>query len=96
MKVLIIAKYFAPRFNISRRFVGTEPLSPLTNLYNEALLENLPKRNVEVTVIDRLEKDGAPVSASAFRSLLDNGETEKAKALVPETTFRYIEKNNLI
>ena len=96
LDIEIFAKYFAPRFNISRRFVGSEPLSPLTNLYNEALLENLPQKNIEVTVIERLEREGAPISASAFRSFLDNGEIEKAKALVPKTTFDYIQKNNLI
>ena len=96
LDIEIFAKYFAPRFNISRRFVGSEPLSPLTNLYNEALLENLPQKNIEVTVIERLEREGAPISASAFRSFLDNGEIEKAKALVPQTTFDYIQKNNLL
>ena len=96
LDIEIFAKYFAPKFNISRRFVGSEPLSPLTNMYNEALLENLPKKNVEVTVIERLQKQGSPISASAFRKYLENGELEKAKALVPQTTFDYIQKNNLI
>lgn len=96
LDIEIFAKYFAPKFNISRRFVGSEPLSPLTNMYNEALLENLPKKNIEVTVIDRLQKDGEIISASAFRKYLENGELEKARSLVPETTFGYILKNNLI
>lgn len=96
LDIEIFANYFAPKFNIRRRFVGTEPLSPLTNMYNEALLENLPEKNIEVTVIDRLEKDRVPISASAFRSLLENGEIDKAKALVPQTTFDYIQKNNII
>ena len=96
LDIEIFAKYFVPKFNISRRFVGSEPLSPLTNMYNGALLENLPKKNIEVKVIERLEKGGNPISASAFRNYLDNGELEKAKALVPKTTFDYIQKNNLI
>ncbi len=96
LDIEIFAKYFAPKFNISRRFVGSEPLSPLTNMYNEALLENLPKKNIEVTVIDRLERDANPISASAFRSLLESGKLDEAKALVPQTTFDYIQKNNLI
>lgn len=96
LDIEIFAKYFAPKFNISRRFVGSEPLSPLTNMYNEALLENLPKRNIEVKVIERLEREGAPISASVFRSLLDSGKIEEAKKLVPKTTFDYITKNNLI
>lgn len=96
LDIEIFARYFAPKFNISRRFVGTEPLSPLTNMYNEALLENLPKKNIEVTVFDRLERDGNPISASAFRKYLENGELEKAKSLVPQTTFDYILKNKLL
>ena len=96
LDIEIFARYFAPKFNITRRFVGSEPLSPLTNIYNEALLENLPKKNVEVTVLERLEKDGEIVSASAFRKYLEDGELEKAKSLVPQTTFDYILKNKLV
>ena len=96
LDIEIFAKYFAPKFNISRRFVGSEPLSPLTNMYNEALLENLPQKGIDVTVIDRLEKNSKPISASDFRFLLDSGEIEKAKELVPKTTFDYILKNNLL
>ena len=42
LDIEIFAKYFAPKFNITRRFVGTEPLSHLTNMYNEALQECFP------------------------------------------------------
>lgn len=96
LDIEIFAKYFAPKFDITRRFVGSEPLSPLTNMYNEALLENLPQKNIEVTVIERLEREGTPISASAFRSLLESGKLDEAKGLVPQTTFDYILKNNLI
>ena len=86
----IFTRYFVPHFGITRRYVGTEPLSPLTARYNEALLAALPRRGVEVRVLPRLERDGVPVSASAVRAALDRGDWETVRALVPPVTFAYL------
>ncbi|MBR6825106.1 MAG: [Oscillospiraceae bacterium] len=42
LDIAVFAKHFIPYFGITCRFVGTEPLSPLTEQYNRALKEKLP------------------------------------------------------
>lgn len=92
LDVKIFAEYFVPAFNISRRYVGTEPLSPLTGQYNEALQELLPQWGIELRQIVRREKEGVPISASAVRTLLEQNRMEEIRRLVPETTFDYLSK----
>ena len=96
LDIEIFTKYFAPKFNITRRYIGTEPLSPMTNMYNIELIKKLPQKGIEVREIARMEKEGKAVSASAFRSLFEKGEIESAKKLVPKSTFDYIIENNLL
>ena len=91
LDIEIFAGYFAPKFGITRRFIGTEPLSPVTRQYTEALKAYLPARGISVTEIPRLEAGGAPVSASAVRALLDAGDIEALRALVPITTYSYLQ-----
>ena len=93
LDVEIFCKYFAPRLGITRRYVGTEPLSPMTNQYNETLKDCLPGRGIELREIPRLEKNGTPVSASAVRALWENGDWEALRSLVPETTLAWLEEN---
>lgn len=88
----IFCKYYVPKFGITRRYVGTEPLSPMTNQYNQALLANLPEKGIEVRLIDRLEQENIPVSASAVRACLEQGDLQMLKQLVPETTYQYLLK----
>jgi len=94
----IFSRYFAPAFGITRRYVGTEPLSPVTNAYNEALKAHLPGKGIEVREIPRkTQPDGEnPISASAVRALLGQGQAERLKTLVPESTYRYLQEHNMI
>ena len=96
LDIEIFCKYFAPRFGITCRYVGTEPLSELTRQYNEALAESLPQRGIGLHQIDRLTKNGDPVSASAVRAALAAGDRSKMEILLPETTLNYLTKRNLI
>ena len=92
LDIAIFCKYFAPHFGISRRYVGTEPLSPMTGKYNVSLKAHLPARGIEVRELARLEKAGAPVSASAVRKALAENDWDTLKELVPPTTFDYLQK----
>jgi [citrate (pro-3S)-lyase] ligase len=92
LDIAVFTKYFAPKFGITHRFVGTEPLSPMTNAYNEALKQHLPHAGIELHEIPRLEADGAPVSASRVRALLQEGNTEALAQLLPETTLAYLNR----
>lgn len=92
LDIAVFCKYFAPHFGITRRYVGTEPLSPMTNKYNAALKANLPAKGIAVRELPRFEKDGAPVSASAARASLAAGDWDAIRNLVPPTTFDYLQK----
>jgi len=90
LDIEIFTNNFAPRFSITRRYVGTEPFSPMTKQYNDALRTCLPGRGIELREVPRLEKDGVPVSASAVRRALDTGNVAAADAFVPQTTLEYL------
>ncbi|MBO4385291.1 MAG: [citrate (pro-3S)-lyase] ligase [Clostridia bacterium] len=88
----LFGERIAPKLNITKRFVGTEPYSPVTNAYNEAMKKLLPRCGVEVVEIERFRG----ISASSVREALDRGELSSLKELVPDGTLRYLlEKNSL-
>lgn len=90
LDIEIFTKYFVPKFKISRRYVGTEPLSLMTDQYNQALFAALPQKGIELRQIPRLELDGKPISASAVRANL--ADPHALAQLVPETTLDYLLK----
>jgi [citrate (pro-3S)-lyase] ligase len=90
LDIEIFCKYYAPKFGITRRYVGTEPLSPMTSQYNDALRAHLPGMGVELREIPRLEQEAVPVSASAVRQKLAQQDWQALRALVPDTTFQYL------
>ena len=96
LDIEVFTGYYAPKFSVTRRFVGTEPLSQLTDRYNQCLLAQLPEKGIQVTEVPRLEQNGVPISASRVRSLLGTGQAEEVRALVPETTFRYLQDHNYL
>lgn len=96
LDIEVFTKYFVPHFGITRRFVGSEPLSPLTNQYNEALSAHLPEKGVELQILSRVENDCGPISASAVRALLGQNQPEALRTLVPDTTFEYLYSRKMI
>lgn len=96
LDIEIFCNYYAPKFGITRRYVGTEPLSPMTSQYNDALRENLPGKGVEFHEITRLEQADTPVSASGVRAALEAGDYDTLKELVPATTYDYLKHNGFL
>ena len=90
LDVRLFGERIAPALNIKWRFVGTEPLCPVTNAYNERLKAQLPRWGVQVVELDRMELNGAPVSASRVRALFDAGKLSELRSLVPECTYQYL------
>lgn len=93
----IFCSVIAPALGVNCRFVGTEPLSAVTKIYNETLKQRLPKYDIEVVELPRLEEGSQPISASRVRELIDQGgdaSWEEIRRLVPETTFHYLEENH--
>ncbi len=96
LDIEIFTKYYAPKFNITTRFVGTEPLSPMTAQYNAELKKLLPTYGIEVKEIQRLEVSNAPISASRVRALIDEGNKEVLKQLLPNTTYDFLNNKGLL
>ena len=91
LDLAVFGQHFAPALGITRRFVGQEPFSPITALYNWQMQEILPRYGVEVVEIPRRQIGGQAVSASRVRALLAQGQMEKVKALVPLTTWDFLQ-----
>lgn len=90
LDIEVFVRYFAPHWGIRRRYVGTEPLSPLTFQYNAALAEHLPRYGIELKEVPRLEEMGRPISASTVRAYLRSGDFTAVRSLVPPCTFDYL------
>lgn len=81
----------AKALGITKRFVGSEPFCPVTGAYNAAMAANLPGEGIDFTEIERMEKEGTAVSATAVRKLVADGRLEEMKKIAPEATVRYFE-----
>lgn len=88
LDLAVFAK-IAEAMGISARFVGEEPFSRVTGLYNRIMSAELPKAGTGCVVVPRKEAGGGPVSASAVRRLLQEGGAEAVRELVPPSTYAY-------
>lgn len=88
----VFAQYIAPALNIKVRFVGEEPLDPVTKQYNEGMAEILPQHGMEFCEIPRKQDEVGigVISASRVRKLLKEKDLEGLKKLVPQSTYDYL------
>lgn len=78
---------------ITRRFLGEEPVSQVTALYNRVLAEQLPGFGIQCSILPRKEAGGAPISASTVRQCIHNGEWEALEAMLPGTTLDFFRRD---
>ncbi len=91
--IRIFAHDIAPALNITKRFVGEEPLDPITNQYNQAMRDVLPDYGISVIIIPRRQSaDGNPISASRVRQLLERKDFENIAQMVPASTLDYLKE----
>ena len=86
----------ARALGISVRFVGEEPASEVTGIYNQIMQEELPKAGIACRVIPRKTASegiaaGSVISASTVRRCLQQEDWSSLSALVPESTLRYFQ-----
>ena len=86
---LAIFTRIAQALNITARYVGEEPTSQVTGLYNRIMAEALPRAGIACHIIPRKCVGGAPISASTVRLALQNGDWDTLKTLVPPETYAY-------
>lgn len=94
LDVTVFAREIAPCLHITKRFAGEEPFDTVTRQYNETMRRILPEYGIEFVEIPRktdvLGKREMAISASRVRDLLEKGDFDAIKPLVPENTFRYL------
>ncbi len=86
---LAVFTKIARALNVTERYVGEEPTSQVTGLYNKIMEEELPKAGIQCHVIPRKEADGKAISASTVRLALQKGDFGALEALLPPTTLQY-------
>lgn len=94
LDITLFGSLIAPALRISKRFAGQEPLDPTTDLYNRTMERLLPRFGVAFHETPRAALDGACISASRVRRLLEEngGVTAELLRLVPDYTGAYLEK----
>ena len=90
LDIRVFAERVAPYLGITRRFVGTEPYSPTTNAYNEALKRRLPEYGIELVEIPRLAAGGEAISASRVREWIRAGNWSLVEKQVPPASLQMI------
>lgn len=86
---LTIFTKIASALGINRRYVGEEPTSLVTGIYNQIMSEKLPENGIECVIVPRKENKGAVISASTVRQALKEENWPLLEELVPETTLNY-------
>lgn len=90
---LTIFVRIAQALGINYRYVGEEPNSQVTGIYNEIMAKKLPENQIACKIIPRKEANGSVISASTVRTALKCDKIDLLKTLVPETTFRYFQSD---
>lgn len=81
----------ARALGVTARFVGEEPTSQVTGLYNEIMARELPKAGIACHIIPRLAVNGRAISASTVRQALQQGDWDTLGTLVPDSTLAYFQ-----
>ncbi|OJG69332.1 [citrate (Pro-3S)-lyase] ligase [Enterococcus moraviensis] len=79
--------------SISTRFVGEEPFSAVTEIYNQAMKKTFGSE-LELVVLPRKKINGEAISATKVRALMEQENYAAIKPLVPLKTFVEIMKQN--
>ncbi len=87
---LTVFRRIAETLNISARWVGEEPVSAVTSVYNRIMQEELPEYGIQCIVVPRLEADGMAISASTVRKCIQDQDYGLLRKLVPDSTYAYL------
>lgn len=82
---------FAKPMGIGKRFIGTEPYSKVTQMYNSQMKEFFKGSFLKIIEIERKIENGKPISASSVRCLLASGQLQEASQLLPQVTRQFLQ-----
>jgi len=90
LDINIFLTHIAPALDVSVRFVGSEPIDPLTGRYNELLKEKLVPYNIDLIEIPRKLINDEPISASRVRKAISDLDAGTAFAFVSDVSVPYV------
>lgn len=94
LDAVLFKTQIAPYFQINRRYLGEEPLSRITEIYNQTL-EQVLEPEIKVRIIPRkTTRDGDIISASRVRRAYLNNELDKVQEYIPKTTLQFLENKS--
>ena len=79
----------APTLNIQIRFMGEEPFSKVTEIYNNAMITAFGTE-MQLVIVPRLQLAGEVISATRVREAIEEKNDALIKHFVPETTYNYL------
>lgn len=87
---LTLFKSICHVLSIKTRYVGEEPNSLVTSIYNEIMSEELPNFDINCKIISRKKYNDIAISASIVRKLIKKANFDEIKNLVSQTTYEYL------
>ena len=79
----------AGALGINARYVGEEPKSLVTGIYNRIMSEKLPEHGIRCVIVPRKTEGGEVISASNVRKAVKENRLEDIRGLVPESTYDF-------
>lgn len=86
---LTVFTKIAAALGITSRYVGEEPTSLVTGIYNQIMSEKLPENGIACVIVPRKENNGTAISASTVRQALKEENWKLLEKLLPPTTLNY-------
>lgn len=90
---LIVFTRIAHALSATRRYVGEEPASQVTGIYNQIMASELPLAGIDCIIIPRKQAMDKPISASTVRRLIQQKDFDSLKWLVPPSTLEYFQSD---
>ncbi|MFA7075147.1 MAG: GNAT family N-acetyltransferase [Candidatus Izemoplasmatales bacterium] len=87
LDAIIFKQYFMPILDIDYRYVGDEPLDPMTSAYNNTLKSIL---GLKLKIIERKTINDQIISASYVRKLAQEKRYDIIKTIVPKATYDFL------
>lgn len=81
----------APVLDIQRRFVGEEPYSKVTDIYNETI-KKIFDSELTLSILPRITVAGEIVSATKVRAALQQRDDHLFRSYLPATTYDYLKE----
>lgn len=93
---LTIFTRISQTLGINRRYMGEEPNSVVTGIYNETMMKLLPENGIECIILPRKENKNEVISASTVRKFIHDGDFASLSDFVPATTLSYFKSKEAL